>query len=185
MNGARPFGDGPQQVDLAHFLQRAAIPGAEGGRAANDENGTAREISVGYARNAVGDAGTGGQQGYTGRARAFCPAFSRVDSRLFVARVHHTDALAQTAIVNRGNMTTAEGEDDFDPLSFKYFSDQPAAVYHAQSETPFLLLGVNRPITCFLFQNTLYAIRAVGRFPDRSSSINWLCPNLLWSILPG
>ncbi len=61
MHGARPFGDGAQQVDLVHFLQRAAIPQAEGSCSTNDEHRTAREIGVGHACHAVGYARTGSQ----------------------------------------------------------------------------------------------------------------------------
>src|SRR5207247_10134968 len=100
MDGACPPGDGAQQVDLTHLLERAAVPEAEGGSAANDENGAAREIGVGDTCDAIGDTGAGGQQGNAVRPRTFCPALSRVHRRLFVPRIHYTTALRRTAFVH-------------------------------------------------------------------------------------
>jgi len=75
--------------------------------------------------------------------------------RLFVARVHYANAFAQAAVVNSGDMTTAEGEDDFNPFSFENFGDQPAAMYHAQGGAPFY--AVNQ---VFSLLDLLYVIYA-------------------------
>ncbi len=114
MYGACPLGDGPQQINLIHLLQRAAIPQAEGSRAADYQYRAAREIGVGDSGDAIGDAGTGSQEGYSGPARAFGPALGGVYRRLLVARIDDADAFAHASIVNTGDMPAAQGEDYLD-----------------------------------------------------------------------
>ena len=54
-----------------------------------------------------------------------------------MARVHDANAFTHAAIVNSGDVTTAEGEDDFNSFFFEDFCDQPAAMDHAQGDAPF------------------------------------------------
>ncbi len=57
--------------------------------------------------------------------------------RLFVARIYHANAFAHAAIVNSGNMSTAQCKDDFDALALEGSGDQPAAVDEAHDELRF------------------------------------------------
>src|SRR5205085_7333372 len=91
----------------------------------------AREISVRYSADAIGDAGTGSQEGHSRPARAFGPTLGGVYRRLLVARIDNADAFAHASIVNTGDVPAAQGEYDLNSLTFEGFGDQPAAVYQA------------------------------------------------------
>src|SRR2546426_8760253 len=127
----------------------------------DDQDGTAREVSIGDARDAVGDARASSEDGDAGGARTLCPPFGSVDGCLFVASVYDADAFPYTAIIDGGDVTSTESEDDFDAFSLQDFGDQPAAVCHAHDGTAtFLVRGTT----------SLYVI-----------SCSWFIPKCLWA----
>jgi hypothetical protein len=75
-------------------------------------------------------------------------------------------------------MATAEGEDDFDPFSFEDFGDQPAAMYHAQSEAPFY--EVNQVFSLLDLLYVIYAwVGADNEFSQNILDSRWGQPRLL------
>ena len=115
---------------MAHLLQRALIPVVDGRGAAEDQHRASRHIGIGDAGDAIGDARPGGQQRHAGRASHLRPALGGMHCDLLVARIHHADALAHTAVVDGGEMTAAEREDDLDSLALEHLRDQQPAVQH-------------------------------------------------------
>ncbi len=137
MHRARPLRDRAQQIKLVHLLQRAAIPQAERGRPANDQHRATGEAGIGDAGHAICDARASRQKGDPRPARGLRPAFSRVNRRLLVARIHHADALAHAAVIDTGDMPPAEREDNLYPFTLQYLRHQPAPMYQSHKMSPF------------------------------------------------
>ena len=137
----RPLGDRGDEVHMPHLLQRAAVHLIERGGAAEDDDRAAALVGVGDAGHAVSHARASGQQRDARLAGDARPALGGVDGHLLVARIHHPDTLAHAAVIDRGDVAAAEGEDDLDAFALEDFGDQHAAVRHH------ILHGVN-PLLC-------------------------------------
>jgi hypothetical protein len=124
-----PLGDWTHKVDLIHFLKSAAIPETQWCRTANDEYRAVRKISIGDACDAIGDARSCRQKRHARLPCTFAPAFGSMDCCLFVSCIYHANSFASTPIIDRGNMTSAERENDFNAFFLQDLRDQPTSMY--------------------------------------------------------
>ena len=96
--------------------------------AAEDHHGAAARVGVGDAGDAVGHAWPRGQQRDARLAGDARPALGGMDGDLLVAGIHHANALAHAAVVDRGDVAAAEREDDLDALALEHLGHQHSAV---------------------------------------------------------
>ena len=108
---------------MAHVLEGALIPVLDWGGAAEDDDRAAGGVGVGDAGDAVGDARAGGEQRDAGAAGQARPALGGMDGGLLVAGIHHADALAGAAVIDRGEVSRAEREDDLDSFALECLGD--------------------------------------------------------------
>ena len=129
VDGIAVLGDGTDDTEMVHFLERTAAQVLERTLAAEDEDGRIGAPCIGDAGHTVGYTGAGSDGGDADLARvATRPGVRGVDCSLLMTDVDDLDALIDAAVVDRHDMAAGEREEGFDASLFESASRELATV---------------------------------------------------------
>ncbi len=118
VHGGRPLGDRLHQGQVVKLLEAPGAPAVVGGPAADDHERRSAEARLGDRADAVGDAGTRGQDSQPGYAGQLPHGFGGEHGGLLVADVEepHRRVGLDRAVVHREDVRTGEREHGVHPV---------------------------------------------------------------------